>query len=309
MIYTVTLNPAIDKTIILEELKKGEVNRILNSRVDVGGKGINVSKVLCSLNTRSICTGILGKENSDFFLKYLTNLGIDTNFHIISGENRTNIKIVEKTNYILTDINDRGFKMTMKDLDNFLSYFLFFVKEGDIVVISGSLPEGIDSDSYGYIIEKLKEKKAKVVLDADGEPLYYGMKSIPYAIKPNIDELKKVMEIDENDMDSILSGGKRLVDTGIKKVLISLGSKGAIYITEEGSFFSESFKVPVKSTVGAGDAMVAALAYAIKNQLNDIDTLKLATACAASKVMTEGTKKPDSLLINKIVKDVGIRQL
>ncbi|MCR2044295.1 1-phosphofructokinase [Anaerosalibacter massiliensis] len=309
MIHTVTLNPAIDKTLIVGDLKKGEVNRILDSREDVGGKGINVSKVLKALGTRSISTGILGKDNSKFFLNYLTKSGIDTNFYTISGENRTNIKIVEKNSGIFTDINDKGFEIGMKDLDKFLSYFLFFVKKGDIVVVSGSLPKGVKDSSYGYIIEKLKQKGAKVILDADGKPLLKGIKSIPYAIKPNINELKSIVEIDENDINSILKGGKYLVDNGIKKVLISLGDKGAIYITENNSLFSKSFNVPVKSTVGAGDSMVAALVYAINNKLNDFDTLKLAMACATAKIMTEGTEKPNIDLIKKIEKDVEIKSL
>lgn len=309
MIHTVTLNPAIDKTLIVGDLKKGEVNRILDSREDVGGKGINVSKVLKALGTRSISTGILGKDNSKFFLNYLTKSGIDTNFYTISGENRTNIKIVEKNRGIFTDINDKGFEIGMKDLDKFLSYFLFFVKKGDIVVVSGSLPKGVKDSSYGYIIEKLKQKGAKVILDADGKPLLKGIKSIPYAIKPNINELKSIVEIDENDINSILKGGKYLVDNGIKKVLISLGDKGAIYITENNSLFSKSFNVPVKSTVGAGDSMVAALVYAINNKLNDFDTLKLAMACATAKIMTEGTEKPNIDLIKKIEKDVEIKSL
>lgn len=310
MIYTITLNPAVDKTILVEELRKGEVNRVIDSRKDVGGKGINVSKVLDSLETKSTCTGILGEKNSEFFLDYLTKLGIYTNFHIIPAENRTNIKIVQKNNEILTDINDRGFKISRKDLEDFLSYFLFFVKENDIVVISGSLPEGIEDNIYGYIIKKLKDKKAKVILDADGKPLLEGVKATPYAIKPNIYELKRIVEVDESDIYSVLNGGKYLINNhGIKKVLISLGSEGAVYITESNSLYSRSFQIPIKSTVGAGDAMVAGFVYAMKNGMDDFDTLKIATSCGMAKVMTEGTKKPDIKLIRKIVNDIEIEKL
>lgn len=309
MIYTITLNPAIDNTIVVEDFERGKVNRSLKSRKDIGGKGINVSKVLNELETKNICTGILGRDNSKIFLDFFRNVGIENKFYIISGENRTNIKIVEKGTGIITDINDRGFNIEKKDLDNFLNYILTLVKVDDIVVISGSLPEGIEENVYGNMTRKLKEKKVKVILDADGKPLLKGIESRPYAVKPNIHELKRIVEVDETNIHSILKGGKHLINKGIKKVLISLGSKGAIYITENVSLFSESFKVPIKSTVGAGDSMVAGLVYAMENKLNDFETLRLAVACGTAKVMTEGTKEPDLNLIRKVSKDIEIKRL
>lgn len=310
MIYTITLNPAIDKTIILEQLNKGKVNRVLNSRIDVGGKGINVSKVLRLLGARSVSTGILGKDNAEIFIDYLENSHIGNNFNIVGGKNRTNLKIVEEKNKVITDVNDSsGFKVSSNDFNRFLENLLSLVREGDIVVISGSLPEGLDDNIYGYIINELKQRKIKTVLDADREALLNGINAVPYAIKPNINELKHIIKVDEKDLDSIVRGGEYLLEKGIEKVLISLGKKGSVYITKANILFSEGLEVPVKSTVGAGDSMVASLVYGIINKFDDFDILKLATACATAKVMTEGTDILQKKLIEEIYGKVKVKIL
>ncbi|HSH36088.1 1-phosphofructokinase [Schnuerera sp.] len=309
MIYTVTLNPAIDKTIVIDEYKRSKVNRSLVSRKDVGGKGINVSKVLKVLGIDSVCTGVLGDVNSNFFLDYLEGLRIKTNFYIIPGENRTNIKIVEKNYKTITDINDKGFKVENEELKDFLKFFLALVKEGDLVILSGSLPEGINNNIYRDITQILKEKSVRVILDADGNSMIKGVEAIPYAIKPNIHELKNIVDVDEKDINSILKGGRDLINKGIEKVLISLGAEGAIYITNKNTYISEGIEVPIESTVGAGDAMVSGLIYSIKNDLTDYETLKLAIACGTAKVMTEGTKIPDIDIIREISKDIIVKSL
>lgn len=307
MIYTVTLNPAIDRTIILKQLNRGKVNRVLKSRVDIGGKGINVSKVLRSLKAMSICTGILGNKNSNDFIDYLENLGIKNDFCIVPGENRTNLKIVEKNKDIVTDINDKGFKTNIDQFNKFLSRLLSLVREHDIVVLSGSVPEGLDKNVYRYMIEKLKKNKVKTILDADKEILYNGIQAAPFAVKPNVDELNYVLKIDENDMSSIIGGAKYLLKIGIEKVLISLGKRGSLFVSNSNILYSEGLEVPVKSTVGAGDSMVAGLAYGIMKGFDDLKTLRLSTACSTAKVMTEGTDMLDKKLIVKLLKRVNIK--
>lgn len=309
MIYTVTLNPAIDKTVVIDEYKRGKVNRSIYSRKDIGGKGINVSKVLSGFGVESICTGILGEENAGFFLEYLEGLNIKTDFYIIPGENRTNIKIIEKAHGTITDINDKGFKVSDIELEKFLKYFFKLVGEGDLVVLSGSLPAGVGDYIYKTMIDQLRQKSVKVILDADGTSLLKGVEAIPYAIKPNIYELKRIVDVDEKDIESILAGGRYLIGRGIEKVLISLGDQGAIYITNENAYISEGIKVPIKSTVGAGDAMVAGMAYAIEEDYADYNLLRLAVACGTAKVMTEGTRIPDMEIIKAISKDIEIISL
>lgn len=309
MIYTVTLNPAIDKTVVIDEYQRGKVNRSINTRKDVGGKGINVSKVLKVLGIDSVCTGILGNENSNFFLNYLESLNIKSDFYLVSGENRTNIKIVEKKHRTVTDINDKGFIVTHEELKKFIDYFLSLVDERDLVVLSGSLPEGIKDSIYGDLINLLKGKSVKVILDADNNSLIEGVEAIPYAIKPNVYELKGLVDIDEKNIGSIVKAGRDLINKGIEKVLISSGREGAVYVTAKNIYFSEGLEVPIESTVGAGDAMVAGMAYGIENGLSDYEVFKLAIACGTAKVMTAGTEIPDIERINEITSKIIVKPL
>lgn len=309
MIYTVTLNPAIDKTVVIDEYQRGKVNRSINTRKDVGGKGINVSKVLKVLGIDSVCTGILGNENSNFFLNYLESLNIKSDFYLIPGENRTNIKIVEKKHRTVTDINDKGFIVTHEELKKFIDYFLSLVDERDLVVLSGSLPEGIKDSIYGDLINLLKGKSVKVILDADNNSLIEGVEAIPYAIKPNVYELKGLVDIDEKNIGSIVKAGRDLINKGIEKVLISSGREGAVYVTAKNIYFSEGLEVPIESTVGAGDAMVAGMAYGIENGLSDYEVFKLAIACGTAKVMTAGTEIPDIERIKEITSKIIVKPL
>lgn len=301
MIYTVTLNPALDKTIILDNLMKGSVNRVRSSRIDVGGKGINVSRVLRSLAMESTAVGFLGRENASTILVYLDMMGIHTDFIIVEGETRTNIKIVETDDRVHTDINENGFTIKDSEAESLVEKLLSTAKTGDIVILSGSIPPGADKDIYGRMILSLNEKGVNTILDADGEALKIGIQSKPHAVKPNISELGAIVDIDRNNMGSVVKGATTLLDKGIRKVMVSLDSKGALYLTDTVCLRVHPPKVTVKSTVGAGDAVVAALAYSMQMGLDEHETLKLACACGTASVMTEGTSPPPFELIKELM--------
>lgn len=301
------MNPAIDKTIFLDSLKKGEVNRIKKSIKDVGGKGINVSKVLKVLGKESIVLGFLGRDNKKCFIDFLEDVKIEHDFIIVDGESRTNLKIIELDCDIHTDINDIGFSVGEESV-NLLLNRISSLNEDDVVVLSGSIPSGVSNDIYKNIIEILNNKNVKVILDADGKALIEGIKAKPYMIKPNIYELKNIINFDENNMDSIIEVGKKLVNQGIEKVLVSMGEKGSLYITKNDVFYSNPLKLEVKSTVGAGDAMVAALAYGIKEKLLDQEILRLASACAFCAVITEGSKMLNKTTIETIKQQITINR-
>ncbi|OPJ56817.1 1-phosphofructokinase [Alkalithermobacter paradoxus] len=307
MIYTVTLNPAIDKTIFLDSMRKGEVNRIKKVIKDVGGKGINVSKVLKVLGKESIVLGFLGSDNKKYFVDFLEDANINHDFITVDGENRTNLKIIELDSDIHTDINDIGFSVDEESV-NLLLNRISSLDEDDVVVLSGSIPSGVSDDIYRKIIETIKHKNAKVILDADGKALIEGIKAKPYMIKPNVHELKNIVDFDENNMDSIVEAGKKLVNQGIEKVLISMGELGSLYITKKDVLYANPLKLEVKSTVGAGDSMVAAIAYGIEDDLFDLEILKLASACGACAVMTEGSKMLNKDIIETIKQQININR-
>jgi 1-phosphofructokinase len=309
MIYTVTLNPAIDRTIIVPTLNVGSVNRTISSDSYVGGKGINVSKVLKVLGAKSTALGFLGKENSQVFIDFFEEQKIDNNFNFVSGENRINIKLIERDREVITDINENGFIVTEDDIQKFTDRLVKTANEGDIVVLAGSLPKGVNTDIYKQLIQSLNKKNVKTILDASKNALMLGIEAIPYAAKPNVHELCDIVNIDANDEDSIISGGRKILDMGVKKLLISMGDKGSIYLSKEKALYANPIKVDVKNTVGAGDSMVAALTYGINKGLCDEDTLKLAAACGTAAVIKSGTEPPDADAIESISNNIKINRL
>jgi 1-phosphofructokinase len=308
MVITVTLNPALDKTLTIENFKLGAVNRVSNIRYDIGGKGINVSKVLKNFNVDSVCTGFLGGIWESYFIEELNNRKISSKFIHINESTRTNTKVVDSVNKVYTDINEAGPSIKNKELEDFIKTFSDLCKKDDIVVLSGGVSPSVPSNIYGELIKIAKEKGAVTILDAEGELLEKGIKEKPDIIKPNIHELKKLMDLDEEKEETIIEASKKLINYGIKKVLVSLGDKGAVYVTENKVLKCDGLKVPVKSTVGAGDSMVAALVYSIIKNFSDEYTLKFANASGAASVTLEGTEACTLEQVDKLIDKVIVKE-
>lgn len=307
LIYTVTLNPAFDMTVYLDELVKGDVNRSIKSLIDIGGKGINVSKVIKSIGGESIALGFLGQENRGNFTKQLDRLGIKHDFIYVEGETRTNIKLVENKFDIFTDINQKGFGITIEDINKLFEKIKYYARQGDIFVLSGSLPEGADNNIYFELIKLLKNIGAITILDADGEALKNGLLAKPDIVKPNINELRMIMDF-KDDLNSIASVGKELISQGTEKAVISMGGNGAFYVTRDKIFYAYPERVEVKSTVGAGDAMVAAIAFGESKNMEDEEVFRLAVSSATAAIIEEGTKSPKLENINKLMKKIKIER-
>ncbi|MBU3112726.1 1-phosphofructokinase [Clostridium lacusfryxellense] len=309
MITTITLNPAVDKTIEINNFSVGNVNRVTSVRLDAGGKGINVSKVIKSLGSKSRAMGILSGKSGEFIKGYLDGIQILNDFIFTQGETRTNTKVVDPINHTNTDINEAGPEASLKDLNELNDKIFNDMKSEDMIILSGSVPSNVDKKIYGEWIVRAKEKGAKTVLDADGELLKYGILSGPYLVKPNIDELEGMFNKKINGIAETVEIAKSLLEYGIIIVAVSLGSEGAIFVNKECAIYARGLKVDVKSTVGAGDSMVAALAYSIEKGLSFEETVKLAVATGAANVMTEGTKASDIKTIIELEKQVEFEYL
>lgn len=306
MIITVTLNPALDKTIEIDDFKIDNVNRIVSTRVDAGGKGINVSKVIKELKSKSIALGFLGGSSGNQIKNYLDDITIDNNFLPLKGETRTNTKIFDKVNNTHTDINESGPSLSEEDIINIKEKIMEICKKDSLVVLSGSVPSGVSTSIYGDMIKDIKNKGGKVILDAEGELLMQGIKAGPYLVKPNIEELEKAFNIEINNEDELIKTAKRILEYGVKYVVISQGSEGSLFITNDKIAKVKGIKVKVKSTVGAGDSMVAALAIATEMDYSFEEAIKLACATSTANVMTEGTQTGRLVDIEKIKKEIII---
>lgn len=306
MIYTVTLNPALDKTAVIRNFRVDAVNRIETLRADPGGKGINVSKVIQQLGEKSVALGILAGHSGQRIANSLEEMGLDCRFSFVPGETRTNLKIVDPQGNTHTDINEPGQPVAPEVLDNLLRALLDVLQPGDIVVLSGSMPKDAAPDTYGIWTRACKTRGAKVFLDADGAPLRYGLEAKPWLIKPNEKELANLLgEFPRN----LAAAGRKLQEQGIAQAVISLGAQGALFFFEDGAYRAEGLSVPVGSTVGAGDSMVAALAVACQRQLSDGDTVALAMATSAANVMCSGTQAAQWSAIEKLLPEVKIEKI
>ena len=309
MIYTVTLNPALDKTVESPGMALDTVNRVTSMRTDPGGKGINVSKVIAKLGGESCAVGILGGESGRTLLAALEREGLRTHFRFVEGQTRTNLKIIDRALHTNTDINEPGLTVSPADLDALLRDLLGMVREGDIVVLAGSLPQGAPQDTYRVWTAACREKGARVCLDADGVLLAEGLKAAPYLIKPNEDELSRLVGHRLTDTDELIAEGRRLLKGGVTRVVISLGERGALYLRGNEVLYAEGLSIPVGSTVGAGDSVVAALAYADSLGMSDEDAVRLSTATGAANVMCSGTQPAEREAIEKLLPQVKIRRI
>lgn len=309
MIYTVTLNPAIDKTVVIENLTLGGVNRVVSVREDAGGKGINVSKCLKNLGAETVATVILAGQTGKRLGAMLDAMKIPMLRVDVAGENRTNLKIIDPVKGENTDINEPGPRIDPTILEQMKVKLGKSVGKGDIVVLSGSLPASADKDLYGAWIRYFRSHNASVLLDADGEPLYRAIDALPYMIKPNGEELAAMLGKEHLTREEMIAEGKRLHAMGIPEIVISLGGEGALFINADGCFFAESLKVPVRSTVGAGDAMVAAIVYGKEKKLSREEKIRLAVAMGAASVMQDGTQPPEAGLVWELAKQVVITKL
>ena len=309
MIYTVTLNPALDKTVEIPGMALDTVNRITEMRTDPGGKGINVSKVIAKLGGESCAAGILGGGSGKMLEKLLEGEPFATRFRFVEGQTRTNLKIIDRERHTNTDINEPGLTVTDADLDALLHELLAELRPGDIVVLAGSLPKGAPQDTYRTWTAACKKAGARIFLDADGALLAEGLKAAPYLIKPNDDELSRLAGKKLETLEELTAEGRKLLERGIERVVISLGGRGALYLRKGSTIYAEGLRVPVGSTVGAGDSVVAALAYAEAQGLSEEEAVRLSTAAGAANVMCSGTQAAEREAVEALLPKVRFSRL
>lgn len=290
MIYTLTMNPALDKTVVIPHFSVNEINRISSLRLDAGGKGINVSKVLAKLGGSSHATALLGGSTGRQIREMLEQQGIDLDCVEVPGQTRTNLKIIDPEGKTNTDINEPGTAVTEEQMQQIFLQFTGRLKAGDIVILAGSVPRGIPTDIYARYVSACHQAGAKAFLDADGELFARAVPARPYLVKPNQDELSRYVKRPLTTLEEVKAAAMELAQTGVEKVVVSLGGEGALYVSGQTCLYAPAISVPVGSTVGAGDSVVAALALAEERGLSPEETMKLVSATGAANVMCSGTQ-------------------
>lgn len=308
-IYTVTLNPALDKTVRIPNFAVDQVNRVTWLRQDAGGKGINVSKVIAKLGGESTAIAVLAGQTGQWIANALVENNIKVKAITVPGETRTNLKVVDAEGGTNTDINEPGPEVTDSVLEQALVDVISKTSAGDIVVLSGSLPRGASVDTYGRWTSALRNAGLKVYLDADGAALSAGLEQKPYFTKPNDHELSAMLNRELTNVDEIAAAASEIVAGGIDTVCVSMGGNGAVYASANEVWYAGPVKVKVGSTVGAGDSVVAAFAFANAQGLSTEDALRLAMATGAANVMESGTQAAERSVVDSLIKKVQLTRL
>lgn len=293
MIYTVTLNPAIDYVVGVKDIKTGTVNRTSEEQVFFGGKGINVSRVLSELDIKSVATGFIAGFTGKALKEEMQNLGIETLFtELPHGFSRINIKIKSGEE---TEINGQGPTVSEEYLDKFLGS-LSVLKNGDVLVLAGSVPKSVPDNVYEIIMERFSDKGIKFVVDASGELLKKVLPLKPYLIKPNHIELGEIFGVEINTPDEAEIYARKLQDMGALNVIVSMAEKGALLIDENGeSHFCDALKGEVINSVGAGDSMLAGFLAGIERGENSDYALKLGTASGGATAFSSDLAKKEMI--------------
>lgn len=309
MILTITLNPSVDITYKLDDLKIGNINRATNYVKTPGGKGINVSKVLKQLGNEVGATGFLGGTNGDYIKNGINELDIKDYFYSIGENTRNCIAVMDRG--VQTEILEAGPRIDEKIASEFLKEFEELLDKKDIklVVASGSLPVGLPKDYYKKLIEIAENKGAKFILDTSKDYLKEALNSSIYLIKPNIEELEELLDVKintEEDLKKILLEMKSL---DIKIIVVSLGSKGAIALCDGELYKVTIPKVEVKSPVGSGDSLVAGLASEISKNSTYEEILRVGNTCGVLNAMNLETGKINLEDFKKIHDEIKVTKL
>lgn len=282
MIYTVTFNPSLDYIIKVDNLKLGEVNRTTREDIYAGGKGINVSIVLKNLGFESRALGFIAGFTGEEIKTRVNELGVKADFiNLKEGLSRINVKVKSNEE---SEINGNGPTIHKEELEMLFDK-LRELKDGDILVLAGSIPSSLPSDIYEKIMEMLQGKDIKIIVDATKDLLLNVLKYKPFLIKPNNHELGEMFNVQLKNDEEIITYGKKLQEMGARNVLISMAGNGAIFLSENKETFKSGVpKGVVKNSVGAGDSMVAGFTagYLKSQDFNEAFKMGVATGSASA---------------------------
>lgn len=285
-VVTVTLNPAIDQTVVIPHFAAGQVNRVEHTMSQPGGKGVNVATFLADYGHRVGVTGFLGRENDGTFETLFHQKQINDRFVRIAGQTRIGIKITDPAQHQTTDINFPGQPPTTSDLESLFDQLMAL--ESSWVVLAGSIPPAVDSRIYCDLITMLKKQGRIVVLDTSGSGLQHAVREAPQIIKPNIHELELLVGQSLPNKTAIIGAARELLAQGIQLVVVSMGKEGAYFVRNDATVLAYPPEVTVTSTVGAGDAMVAGLVAAHLRGFSLDICARLATAFSMNRVTHTG---------------------
>jgi 1-phosphofructokinase family hexose kinase len=289
MIITVTPNPALDRTLTVPEIVFDDMVRASDSRLDLDGKGVNVSKALHALGTSTVMLGFAGGMAGEMLERGLSAQGYDTSFTHVAGETRTNTIIIDAAANRYVKANEPGPTLRSDELAAFFAQARARLAAGDTWILSGSLPPGAPADFFAQLVELIHVCGARALLDTSGEPLRLGCAARPYLVKPNADEAQALVGAPIDGDDSARRAAAFFLDQDIELVALSLGAEGLLLATRGQSVRARPPLVRALNPVGAGDALLAGIAWALEQRLTLSELARWGVASGTAAAMRAGT--------------------
>ncbi len=315
MIVTVTLNTAIDKTLSVPNFRLGRRHRTVEQTTMPGGKGVNVARVLKTLGAPVIATGLAGGATGTRIVEQLTQMSVLSDFVRIGEESRTNTAVIDPTTGEQTEINERGPKVTEREVELFVDKLLYLAKGATMCVFAGSLPREVDTDIYAHLIRELRRLNVTTVVDTDGEPLRRAVRAEPDVISPNVLESEELVGHEFNDDEDRVIAVREMCELGARQALMTMpdGCFAQVMVkdTPEPVLYRVRMRagaVEPRATVGSGDAFLAGFVAARYQGRANADALAFAVACGAESTQHLGAGLVDPDRVERLLADVEVEK-
>lgn len=309
MIYTVTLNPGLDRTLTTAAIRYNEVLRASASRLDWGGKGFNVSRALKALGMESVAVGFVGGATGQMLARGLAGLGIATEFITVEGETRTNTVIEEEGSGRYIKVNEPGPHIPIAAQDALLARLRELVTPGSVWVLAGSLPPGVDIAFYARLVTLVQARGGRACLDTSGEALRLGCAASPHLVKPNTEEAREATGRPVHTVAEAHAAARAFLDHGVEMAALSLGADGLALVTGARALHARPPQVQARTVVGVGDVLLAGLIWAQEHGLDLSETARWAVAAGTAAAIQDGVSVPDRAAVEAMAGRVEVEPL
>jgi 1-phosphofructokinase family hexose kinase len=312
MIVTVTLNAAVDRTLLVPNFQIGQRHRASVGFLSAGGKGINIARALKRLGTPVVCTGLAGGRNGTLLVEELTQEGVLNDFVRIRGESRTSTAVLDPTSNAYTEINESGPEIADDELDTLREKLAYLTQGAEFVVFAGSLPRGVDTSFYAGAIRDAGRRHQLAVVDAEGEPLRVAVGAEPYLVAPNVREAEELVGHEFVDEEELASALDEIAELGARNVLITMDTGCYALLREDRNEVRLRARAPELepvSTIGAGDSLLAGFLAARAAGRSFDDSVRTAVATGAASVLEAGPGRFDPREASRLSPLVTIEHL
>lgn len=308
-IYTLTPNPGLDRTLFVDQIAFNEVLRAKQTRLDWGGKGFNVARVLKFLGVKSTVLGFVGGTIGRQMAEGLASLDIATDFVFIRQESRVNTVFQELESPRYVKVNEAGPSIQPDEIQALYGKVESLARPGSLWVLAGSLAPGLPDDFYACLIARIKERGGSVCLDASGTALQKGCQAQPYLVKPNTDEAAELTGMPVNSPAQAAQAAEAILSLGVSMVVISLGSQGLVMADHQQLLHAITPPVEVKGVTGAGDSCMAGMVWAVAQDLELPGIARAGAAMGTASVMNSGVAEINPLDFYRLLNNVQLVHL